>query len=167
MKKIVAAVFGLISIVVSPVVSYGEVEKGKVLVELFLAAEQKEEFHKIKKAYADIGVSRVKAQFYPKGRAPQIIGFGREVPADVARLTLQIARQYTGEIEFILPDFLLPTGFITIGSSHFSEENHVPVSPEDARILLDPGLDTETFYLHYRSFITRTARFGPKSADSK
>jgi hypothetical protein len=160
MRKSMLGFFVFMTLFMFGRVSYAEVAKEKILVELFLAAEQKKDFPEIQAAFARIGVRRVKAQFYAKGRAPQIIGLGREVPAEVGRLTLHIARQYVGEVRFIIPEFLFPLGYVTVGSSHFAEENHVPIPPEDIEFLLDPKLTTQDFYRHYRSVVSRTERFG-------
>lgn len=160
MRKIMLGVFVLMTFFMPGGMSYAEVVKEKVLVELFLAAEREKDVPAIQEAFARLGVRRVKVQFYAMGRAPQIIGLGREVPADVARLAFQIAHQYVGEARFILPDFLLPLGYITVGSSHFAEENHVPIGQEDIQLLSDPKLGTQEFYRHYRAAVTRTERFG-------
>lgn len=167
MKKTVFCFFVSMALWVSPATSCAEVAREKILVELFLAAEQESNLPQIREAFAQVGVRRVKAQFYAKGRAPRIIGLGREVPADVARLAFKIARQSVGEVRFILPDFLLPLGYITAGSSHFAEENHVPIAPEDIQLLSDSRLTTEDFYRHYRAVIVRTERFGRQRGAAK
>jgi hypothetical protein len=159
-RKIVFGVFVFVTFFMLGGLSYAEVAKEKVLVELFLAAEREKDVPEIQEAFARLGVRRVKVQFYAMGRAPQIIGLGREVPSDVARLTFQIAQQYVGEVRFILPDFLLPLGYITVGSSHFAEENHVPIRQEDVQFLSDPKLGTQDFYRHYQAVVRRTKRFG-------
>jgi hypothetical protein len=142
-------------------------EAHTILIELFLSSDKKENLEQIKSELSKIEGVRVKAQFYPKGNAPLNIAIGKGVSASAARLAIQIAKQYNGGVQYILPDFLYPLGYIAIGGSHFSEELHVPIHPDDLSALSDPDKTTEEWHRLYQTLIARHPRFHEKSRRNK
>ena len=126
-------------------------DNSKILVELFLSKEVKGDLDQIKKELNNVSIIRIRAQFYPKGNAPQNIAIGKNVSASVARLALQLAQTYNKGIQYLLPERLFFPDYITLGSSAFDEASNIPVKPEDIARLSDPTLTTEQFHTLYRS----------------
>ena len=139
-----------------------QAENKTTLVEIFLSSDRKEDLARIKTDFAQIEGIRIKAQFYPKGKAPLSIAIGRGVSADAARLAIKVAKQYNEGIAYILPDFLYPLNYIAIGASHFSEELHVPILPSDLSALSDPGKTTAEWHRLYQTLIAQHPRFQKK-----
>ena len=126
-----------------------EVNK-KILVELFLAAERKKDTDSIKKEFEALSVIRVRPQFFRLGNPPENIAIGKNVPAPVARLAIQIALTYNRGVKYLLPEFRYFPEHIVIGSSAFDEASQVPITPKDLDRLSDPSLSTEEFHTLYR-----------------
>ena len=123
----------------------------KVKVEMFLAKKWKKEGKAIKQKLRDASVKRVKIQYFRFGDPPSNIAIGKNIPADIARLAIEIALTYNKEIATILPEFRFFSHYIAIGSSAFDEQAEIPILPEDLEKLRDPSLSTEEFHAFYRS----------------
>ena len=124
--------------------------EGKILVEMFLAREHKERLNEIKAEFDHALIRRFRIQFFRLGHPPENIAFGRNVPADLARLAIQIAHTYNDGIKFILAEFRFPVNYIAIGTSAFDEASQIPIAPEDVKRLSDPSLTTPEFHALYR-----------------
>ena len=123
----------------------------KILVEIFLAQEHKKEVDAIKKEFEAFAITNVRPQFFRLGNPPQNVGFGKEIPADVARLAIRLATTYNRGIKFLLQEKRLAPHYIGIGASIFDEAFQVPVSEEELKRLSDPSLTTAQFHeLYYR-----------------
>ncbi|MFZ5874893.1 MAG: hypothetical protein ACOYXU_00660 [Nitrospirota bacterium] len=122
-----------------------------ILVELFLAPEQREAVPAIKKAFETLSVTRVRPQVFRLGNPPKNIAIGKDIPADVARLALRLAVDYNRGVEFLLPEYRYFPKHIVIGSSAFDEASQIPIKPEDLERLRDPSLSTDQFHVLYRS----------------
>lgn len=121
-----------------------------ILVEIFLASRHKEDLPKIKKEFETFSITRVRAQFFRSGNPPQNIAIGRNVPAPVARLAIQLAMHYNQGIKHLLPEERLAPNYLAIGTSIFDELFQIPISPEDLTRLSDPSLDTHQFHKLYK-----------------
>lgn len=122
----------------------------KILVEIFLAAQQKENLTKIKKEFEAFEITRVRAQFIRVGNPPENIAIGRNITAPVARLAIQMAITYNQGIKYLLPEERLSPNYIAIGTSMFDELFQIPISAEDLKRLSDPTLTTPEFHALYR-----------------
>ncbi|MGH7274069.1 MAG: hypothetical protein ACREIQ_06425 [Nitrospiria bacterium] len=129
----------------------------KILVEIFLAVQQKENLTKIKKEFEAFSITRVKGQFFRLGNPPENIAIGRNITAPVARLAIQMAITYNRGIKYLLPEERLSPNYIAIGTSMFDESFQIPISPEDLKRLSDPALTTPEFHTLYRH-LTREDR---------
>jgi hypothetical protein len=125
-------------------------DNSKILVEIFLAAQHKENLAKIKKEFEDFSITRVRAQFFRAGNPPQNIAIGKNIPAPVARLAIKVAITYNRGIKLLLPEERLSPNYIAIGTSMFDELFQRPISPEDLERLSDPSLNTSQFHALYR-----------------
>ena len=136
----------------------------KILVEIFLAAQHKEDLPEIKKKFGAVSISinRVRAQFFKLGNPPQNIAIGRNVPASTARLAIQIAIQYNQGIKYLLAEERLATDYIAIGTSMFDELLQIPIAPEDLERLSDPSLSTPQFHTLYRHLTGEDKRSQPQ-----
>jgi len=123
---------------------------GKILVELFLAKERKDDLEAIKKELEALGITRIRPQFFRLGHPPENIAIGKDIPADVARLAIRLAVTYNGNIKTILPEFRYFPDHIVIGTSAFDEKSEIPIQPEDLKRLSDPSLTTAQFHELYR-----------------
>jgi len=121
-----------------------------ILVEIFLAADQKPNLETIKKEFASFRIVKVRAKFFTLGHPPENIAIGRHVSAPVARLAIRLARTYNGGVTLLLPGKRLAADYLAIGTSIFDESFQVPISPDELERLADPSLTTEQFHELYR-----------------
>jgi len=122
----------------------------KLLVELFLAKERKDDLDAIKKEFEALGITRIRPQFFRLGNPPENIAIGKDIPADVARLAIRLAITYNRDIKFLLPEYRFFPDQIVIGSSAFDEKSQIPIGAEDLKKLSDPALTTAQFHELYR-----------------
>jgi hypothetical protein len=125
-------------------------DHGRILVEIFLAKEHKENLETIKKELRAVGITRIRPQLFRLGNPPENIAIGKNIPADVARLAIRLAVTYNRDIKFILPEYRYFPDHIVIGSSAFDESSQIPIQPEDLKNLSDSALTTEQFHELYR-----------------
>lgn len=128
----------------------GQETNRKILVELFLAKDRKDDFKKIKQELEALSITRIRPQYFRLGNPPLNIAIGKNIPASVARVAMQLAITYNGGIKYLLPEFRYFPDHIVIGSSAFDESSQIPVTPEDVEKLLNPELSTEEFHNLYR-----------------
>ena len=132
-----------------------EQDPASIRVEVFLARDQKENAEPILERFREMSVANVHFQFFRAGRPPANIAIGRNVPAGIARLAIELAIGYAQGIKLILPQELLPTTWIGIGTSAFDEQNQIPISEEGVKDLRDPSLRTDEFHDLYRRVARR------------
>ena len=125
-------------------------ELRSVRVEVFLAKGQKKEAEAIRKGFEKVSVDNVHFQFFRAGRPPGNVAIGRAIEASIARLAIELALEHTRGIQLLVPEALLPAGWIGIGTSAFDEQNQIPITAEDVDKLRDPFLTTEQFHKLYR-----------------
>lgn len=134
-----------------PPMSTAETTLSDILIEVFLSPEQREAIPIIKREFEALSITRVRPQVFRFGNPPKNIAIGRDVPASVGRLALQLAADYNRGVEFLLPEYRYFPRHIVIGSSAFDEASQIPVTPEDLQRLRDPSLSTDQFHKLYRS----------------
>lgn len=125
-------------------------DPGKILVEIFLSPERKSNLDAINREFAAVGITKVRAKVFQLGNPPANIAIGRNVPAEIARLAIRLAKTYNGGITKLLPEERLAPDYIAIGTSIFDELFQYPVSPADVKRLESPDLTTEQFHELYR-----------------
>jgi hypothetical protein len=125
-------------------------ENRKILIELFLAPDQKQNIENIKSKLNSISIRRINIQFFRLGHPPQNIAIGSNVPASVARLAIQLAALHNRGIKYLLAEYRFPPDYIAIGTSAFDEASQIPVLPEDIDRLANPELSTSEFHALYR-----------------
>ena len=140
-----------------PVVEGAEKNRD-ILVEVFLAPERKDDIDAIKKAFEAISITKVRPQVFRKGHPPRNVGFGKEIPADVARLAIRLAETHNDGIEFFLPDKRLAAHYVGIAVSIFDEAFQIPVSPEELKRISDPSLTDDQFHQLYREMTDKPPR---------
>lgn len=133
-------------------------ENKKILVEIYLSPERKGEVDAIKKEFQALSITKVRPQVFRKGNPPQNIGFGREIPADVAREAIRLATTYNNGIQYFLPEKRLAPNYIGIGVSIFDEAFQIPVGPDDLKRLTDPTLTTAQFHEIYHKLTDQPPR---------
>lgn len=134
----------------SPAQAVSESAPAEILVELSLAKDRKGDLEAIKRAFADVGVVKVRAIIFQAGNPPTNLAIGRNVSAPIARLAIQLAQTYNRGITLLLPEERLAPHYIGFGSSIFDELFQYPVTPEDVKRLADPALTTDQFHALYR-----------------
>ena len=122
----------------------------KILVELFLGPEQKQNIESIKSQLKSLSITRVNIQFFRLGHPPQNIAIGPNVSAPAARLAIQLATLYNGGVKFLLAAYRFSPAYIAIGTSAFDEASQIPILPQDVERLADPALSTPEFHALYR-----------------
>jgi hypothetical protein len=125
-------------------------DPGKILVEIFLAGDRKEEVNAITREFGAVGITKVHPKFFQLGNPPMNIAIGRRISADIARLAIRLAKTHNGGITKLLPEERLAPDYIAIGTSIFDESFQYPVSQEDVDRLADPALTTAQFHELYR-----------------
>lgn len=132
-------------------VSDSEEENSQVQVELFLMKNRKADIDQIVQELKSASIDRIRTNFYPAGKAVQILAVGRKTPASVARLGIRLAMEYNEGIQYLLPQVLIPHHYLAIGTSAFDEKSQIPIGPEDLERLRDPSLSTREFHALYES----------------
>lgn len=141
-----------------PIAEMAPGEKSNIRVEIFLSPERKGEIDAIKKAFEALSITNVHAQAFRKGHPPQNIGFGKEIPAEVAREAIQLALKYNDGIQFFLPEKRLASHYVGIGVSIFDEVFQIPATPDDLKRLSDPSLTDDQFHQLYRELTDKPPR---------
>lgn len=127
-----------------------EVDPREILVEISLSKDRKGDLEAIKQAFAQVGVTKVRAIIYQAGNPPMNLAIGRNVSAPIARLAMRLAEEYNRGITLLLPEERLAPHYIGFGSSIFDELFQYPVTPENVKRLADPTLTTDEFHRLYR-----------------
>ena len=123
----------------------------KILVEIFLSPDQKKNLEMIKNELQAVSITRITVQFFRLGHPPQNIAIGRNIPATVARLAIQLAMTHNGGVKYLLPQYRLFPDYIAIGTSAFDESSQIPILPKNLERLTNPSLSTPEFHSLYRS----------------
>lgn len=129
-----------------------------ILVEIFLAPERKNDADAVKKEFEALSITKVRPQIFRKGHPPQNIGFGKDIPADVAREAIRLAKIYNDGIQFFVPEKRVAAHYIGIGVSILDEAFLIPASPEDLKRLSDPALTDDQFHAIYRQLTDKPPR---------
>lgn len=122
----------------------------QIVVELFLSAEHKSDLDAIKKEFGAVSITKVRPQLFRLGNPPENIAIGKNVPAPVARLAIQVATTYNRGVKYLNAEGRLPLNYIAIGNSLYDEASQIPISPDDLKRLSDPALTTPQFHALYR-----------------
>ncbi len=130
-----------------------EENRGKpTTIEIVLSQKWRDRADDVKRALiSDSNGVKVRVRFYPLMDPPTNIGIGKCVPADVARRAIQEAIKYSGPIDRLIRQDILPHHWIKIGSTDTAELAWTPVPPEDFARLTAPNLPTDQFQELYRS----------------
>lgn len=136
----------------------GGSENSKILVEMFLSPERKGDIDTIKREFEAFSITKVRVKAFSKGDPPRNIGFGKEIPVDVAREAIRQATTYNRGIQFFLQEKRLAPHYIGIGVSIFDEAFQVPVGPDDLSRLSDPTLSTAQFHEIYHQLTDQPPR---------
>lgn len=121
-----------------------------ILVEIFLSPDHRNDIDAIKREFAVASITRVRTQTFRLGHPPKNIAIGKNVPAEMARLAIRLARDYNDGVNFLLPEYRFFPDHIAIGTSAFDEASQIPIQQEDLDRLADPSLTTEAFHDLYR-----------------
>lgn len=132
--------------------------RSEIRVEIFLAPERKEEVDAVKKEFEALSITNVHPQVFRKGHPPQNIGFGKEIPAEVARQAIALALKYNDGIRFFLPEKRLAAHYVGIGVSIFDEAFQIPAAPDDLKRLSDPSLTDTQFHQIYQELTDKPPR---------
>lgn len=133
-------------------------ERSDIRVEIFLSPERKEEVDAVKKEFEALSITNVHPQVFRKGHPPQNIGFGKEIPAEVARQAIALALKYNDGIRFFLPEKRLAAHYVGIGVSIFDEAFQIPAAPDDLKRLSDPSLTDAQFHQIYQELTDKPPR---------
>jgi len=131
-------------------------------VEIVLSQKWKDQTEEIKKLFAaEADAVKVRIKFFPFLEPPANIGIGKCVTAESARLAIGAARKYSGKLDWLIFQDILPHHWIKIGSTDLPELTWTRISPEDLEHLTDPALTTEQFQILYRRLATPAERKKP------
>ena len=140
-----------------------EENRGKpTTIEIVLSQKWRDQADEVKRALvSDADGVKVRVRFYPLMDPPTNIGIGKCVPGEVARRAIHEAMKYSGGIDRLIRQDILPHHWIKIGSTDTAELAWTPVSPVDLGRLTDPGLPTAQFQDLYRSLAAPKERHLP------
>jgi hypothetical protein len=131
-------------------------------IEIVLSKKWKDRADEVKRALvSDSDGVKVRVKFYPFVDPPTNIGIGKCVPADVARRAIQEVIHYSGKIDRLIRQDILPHHWIKIGSADTAELAWTPVRQDDLARLADPNLSNEQFQELYRSLAKPKERHLP------
>jgi hypothetical protein len=130
-----------------------EENRGKpTTIEIVLSPKWRDQTDEVKRALiSDSDDVKVRVRFYPLMDPPTNIGIGKCVPAEVARRAIHEAIKYSGTIDRLIRQDILPHHWIKIGSTDTAELAWTPVVPEEFARLTAPNLPTDQFQELYRS----------------
>ncbi len=121
-------------------------------IEIVLSQKWKDRADEVKHALvSDSDAVKVRVRFYPFVDPPTNIGIGKCVPADVARRAIHEAIKYSGKIDRLIRQDILPHHWVKIGSTDTAELAWTPVAPEELARLTDANLPNDQFQELYRS----------------
>jgi hypothetical protein len=131
-------------------------------VEIVLSQKWKDRVQEVKASVqsSDAAV-KVRVRFLPFLDPPANIGIGKCVSADVARRAIREAIHYSGKVDRLIRQDILPHHWIKIGSTDTAELAWTPVGQDDLARLADPSLSNEQFQELYRSLAEPKERHLP------
>lgn len=135
----------------APLAASAEADPARILVELSLALDRRHDIEAVKRAFAEVGIVKVRHKVFRVGNPPTNIAIGPAVPAPIARLAIRLAQTYNRGITLLLPEERLAPHYLAFGTSIFDESFQYPITPDDLARLADPALTTEDFHRLYRS----------------
>jgi hypothetical protein len=128
-------------------------------VEFVLAKKWKERVDTVKQAFSAGDPSmKVRIKLFPFLEPPMNIGIGKCVRADQARLAIREAITYSGGVDRLIIQGILPHHWIKIGSTDLAELSWIPVTQDELARLTDPSRSTEEFQELYRRLATPKER---------
>jgi hypothetical protein len=78
-----------------PPESASEANPGQILVEISLSLDHRGDLDAIKKAFAEVGITKIRHKVFQVGNPPANLAIGRSVPAPIARLAIRLAQTTT------------------------------------------------------------------------
>ena len=124
-------------------------------VEFVLAKKWKNQVAEIKQTFdAEDPSVKVRIRFFPFLDPPTNIGIGKCVDAEIARTAIQASIKYSGGVDRVIVQEILPHHWIKIGSTDTAEIGWLPISADDLEQLTDPALSTEQFQAVYQELAT-------------
>jgi len=131
-------------------------------VEIVLSQKWKNQVEEIKRSFvSETETIKVRVKFFPFLEPPANIGIGKCITAESARQAISAAIKYSGKVDRLIFQDILPQHWIKIGSTDLPELTWTPISPEDLAHLTDPALTTEQFQILYRQLATPKERKKP------
>jgi len=131
-------------------------------VEIVLSQKWKDQTEEIKRSFvSETEPVKVRVKFFPFLEPPSNIGIGKCITAESARRAISAAIKYSGKVDRLIFQDILPHHWIKIGSTDLPEMTWVPVSAEDLGRLADSALTTEQFQTLYRQLATPKERPKP------
>lgn len=127
------------------------VPREKIKVELFMLKGAKKEAKFIKELLAEQKIKRVLIQHFRAGNPPKNIVIGSGIPADVARMMIELAIAFNNGITHLLPEARFFPHYVAFGNSSFDIQAQIPITAEDLERLRDESLSTEEFHKLFRS----------------
>lgn len=137
-------------------------------VEIVLSQKWKGQIEEIKRSFASgIDTVKVRIKFFPFLDPPTNIGIGKCVTAESARQAIRGAIKYSGKVDLLIFQDILPHHWIKIGATDLPELTWVPISPDDLARLSDPAFTTDQFQDLYRQLATPKERKLPFGMGTK
>lgn len=131
-------------------------------VEIVLSQKWKTQTEEIKRSFvSETEPVKVRVKFFPFLEPPSNIGIGKCITAESARRAISGAIKYSGKVDSLIFQDILPHHWIKIGSTDLPELTWTPISPGDLEHLADPALTTEQFQILYRQLATPKERKKP------
>lgn len=137
-------------------------------VEIVLSQKWKSQVEEVKRSFAsETDAIKVRVKFFPFLDPPTNIGIGKCVKAESARQAIRAAIKFSGKVDRLIFQDILPHHWIKIGSTDLPELTWVPINPDDLERLSDPALTTDQFQDLYRQLATPKERKLPFGMGTK
>ena len=127
-----------------------EKNQNKVKVEAWLSKKYEKKFPDIQKEFLEMGNTKVGLFVYPAENPSRVVAIGRCVPVFLAQYFLKKAKKYSLGTTHLVNQGLISENWFGMGTSMFGKNSMNPITSDQLTMLMDEGLDTESFQEMYR-----------------
>jgi Na+(H+)/acetate symporter ActP len=133
-------------------------EEKPIKIEAWISRKIYKDWKLIEEEMEMMGNTKTFIWKYPGENPSQMIAIGKCVPGYIAQHAIRSALAFTKGVNVLVHQTFVHDHWIGLATSMFSENQHGhPITEEEVRQLLDPGLDTIEFHKLYKKFATQAA----------
>ena len=126
--------------------------QANVKVEVWLSKKYEKSYLDIREEFRQMGNTKVGLFLYPAENPSRIVAIGACTPVYLAQYFLKKAKKYSLGTTHLVNQGFISSHWSGLGTSLFSENSMNPITTNQLKMLMNEGLDTESFHALYRSF---------------